>query len=82
MKKMYVCGLCASCGISHCCVLHDFPLLMLVDDATADHMEEAYSRAGHMTTSYIAISVSFWLPHPVAVSDFIIGVRVLRCECV
>ena len=43
-------------------------LLMLVEDARGDHIEEAYSRAGLMT----AMSVSFCLPHPVAVSDFII----------
>ena len=36
-------------------------LLMLVEDATGDHMEERYS-----------MSVSFCLPHPVAVSAFII----------
>ena len=35
-------------------------------------MEEAYSRAGLMTALYVAMSVSFCLPHPVAVSVFII----------
>ena len=38
-------------------------LLMLVEDAIGDHTEEAYSRA---------MSVSFCLPHPVAVSAFMI----------
>ena len=47
MQMLYVCVLCASCGSSQCCVLHD--LLMLVEDAIGDHTEEAYSRAGLIT---------------------------------
>ena len=48
-------------------------LLMLVEDATrGDRMEEAYSRVGLMTALYVAMSVSFCLPHPVAVTNFII----------
>ena len=47
-------------------------LLMLVDDARGDHMEEAYSRAGLITALYVAMSVSFCLRHPVAVSAFMI----------
>ena len=58
-------------------------LLMLVEDARGDHMEEAYSRADLITALYVAKSVSFCLPHPVAVSAFIICrgvcVRVRRC---
>ena len=46
-------------------------LLMLVEEERGDPMEEAYSRAGLMT----AMSVSFCLPHHVAVSAFII------CRC-
>ena len=42
--QMYVCVLCESCGLLQCCILHEFSLLILVDD-----MEEAYSRAGLMT---------------------------------
>ena len=34
-------------------------LLLRVDDARGDHMEEAYCRAGHMTALYVAMSVSF-----------------------
>ena len=41
-------------------------------------MEEAYSRAGLMTALWVAMSVSFCLPHPVVVSAFII----YRCLCV
>ena len=47
-------------------------LLMLIEDARGDHMEEAVSRAGLMTALYVATSVSFCLPHPVDVSTFII----------
>ena len=47
-------------------------LLMLVEDARCDNMEEAYSRAGLITPLYIAMSVSLCLPHPVAVCVFII----------
>ena len=55
-------------------------LLMLVEDARGDHMEEeAYSRAGLMTALLVAMSVSFCLPHPVAVSAFIICSGVCAC---
>ena len=47
-------------------------LLRLVEDARGDHMEEAYSRTGLITALYVAMSVSFCLPHPVAVSAFFI----------
>ena len=45
-------------------------LLMMVEDARGDHMEEAYSRV---------MSVSFCLPHPVAVSAFIICSGLSAC---
>ena len=51
------------------CILWQFSmlrLLMQVEDARGDHMEEESSRAGLMT----AMSVSFCLPHAVAVSVF------------
>ena len=35
-------------------------------------MEEAYSRVCLITALKVAMSASFCLPHPVAVSDFII----------
>ena len=49
MQMLSVCVLCASCGTSQCCVLHDLQLLMLVEDAKGDHMAKAYSRAGLIT---------------------------------
>ena len=42
-------------------------------------MEEAYSRAGLMTALSVAMSVSFCLPHPVAVSAFIICSDLCAC---
>ena len=54
-------------------------LLMLVEDAICDHTEEAYSRAGLITALYVAMSVSFCLPHPVAVSAFMICRDVCAC---
>ena len=52
MQMLYVYILCASCGSDQCCILHDMPLLMLVEDARGDHLEELYSRAGLMTVLY------------------------------
>ena len=54
-------------------------LLMLVEDAIGDHTEEAYSRADLMTAIYVAMSVSFCLSHPVAVSTFIICSGLCAC---
>ena len=42
-------------------------------------MEETYSRAGLMTALYLAMSVSFCLPHPLAVSAFIICRGLCAC---
>ena len=43
MQMLYVCVLCASCGSSQCCVLHDLQFVNAVDDVRGEHMEEAYS---------------------------------------
>ena len=48
-------------------------------DARGDHIEEAYSRAGLMTALYIDMSVSFCLPHRVAVSVFIMCSGLCAC---
>ena len=52
---------------------------MLVEDAIGDHTEEAYSRAGHITALYVAMSVSFCLPHPVSVRAFMICRGLCAC---
>ena len=68
-QLLYVCVLCASVLNAAFCMTYS--LLMLVEGTRGDHMEEAYSRASLMTALYVAVSVSFCLPHPVAVSYFI-----------
>ena len=47
IHMLYVCALCASCCSSLCCMTCS--LLMLVEDARGEHMEEVYSRTGLMT---------------------------------
>ena len=49
-------------------------LLMFLEDARGNHMEEAYSRA-----CLVAISVSFCLPHQFALSAFIICSGLCAC---
>ena len=66
-----ICCMFVSC-VHHVSVLNaafcmTCSLLMLVENARGDHMEEAYSRAGLMTGLYVAMSVSFCLPHVVVV---------------
>ena len=67
--KYAVC-LCSGC---------DGCLLMLVEDARGDHMEEAYSRAGFIIVLKVAMSVSFRLPHPVVASAFMICSGLCAC---
>ena len=52
---------------------------MLVEDAIGDRTEEAYPRAGLTTALYVAMSVSFCFPHPVAVSTFMICRGLCAC---
>ena len=47
-------------------------LLMLVENARGDHMEEAFSRASLMTALWVGMGVVFCFPHAVAGSVFII----------
>ena len=57
MQMLNVCVLCASCGSYQCCFYMTFSLVMLVDDARGNHMDEAvYSRAGPMTAVYVAMA--------------------------
>ena len=52
---------------------------MLVEGARDDHTKEAYSRAGLITALYVAMSVSFCLPHPVAVCALMIYRGLCAC---
>ena len=45
MQMLYVCVLCLV-AVLNAAFCMTFSLLMLVEDAIGDHMEEAYSRAG------------------------------------
>ena len=50
MQLLYVCVLCASCGSSQCCILHDLQFVNAGRRCRiGDHMEEEYPRAGLMT---------------------------------
>ena len=49
MQMLYVCVLCASVAVFNAAFCMTCSLLMLVEDARGDHMEEAYSRAGRIT---------------------------------
>ena len=49
MQMLYVCVLCASCGSSQCCVLHDLQFVNAGRGCNWRHTEEAYSRAGLIT---------------------------------
>ena len=66
VMQMYVCAVLNAAFCMTC------SLLILVEDARGDHMVETYSRAGLITTLLVAMSVSFSLPHHVAVSAFMI----------
>ena len=79
MQMLYVCVLCASCGSTQCCVLHDLQFVNTGRGCNIDHTEEAYSRAGLITALYVAMSVSFCLPHPIAVSAFMICKGLCAC---
>ena len=54
-------------------------LLVLVEDARGDHMEEVYFTAGLLTALQVAMSVSFCLPHPISVSASIICSGLYAC---
>ena len=63
----------SSCGSSKCGILHDLQFL----NAGRGCKRRPYGRAGFMTALLVAISVSFCLPHPVAVSVIFNGL----CAC-
>ena len=77
------CCMCVSCvhpvAVLNAASCMPCSLLMLVEDAIDDHTEEAYYRTGLITALYVAMSVSFCLSHPVAVSAFMICRGVCAC---
>ena len=47
IEMLYVGVLCASHSSTHASFCMTCHLIMLIEDARGDHMEEAYTRAGH-----------------------------------
>ena len=76
---LYVCVLCASCGSSQCCVLHD----LLFVNAGRGCNRRPYRRGILQSRSHNCFigshEVSFCLPHPVAVSAFMICRGLCAC---
>ena len=79
MQILYACSCVHPVSVLNAEFCMTCSLLMLVEDARGDHMEEAYARAGLMTALYVAMIVSFCLSHPVAVSAFIICSGLCAC---
>ena len=77
------CFMCVSCvhpvTVLNAAFYMTYSLLMLVEDERGDHMEEVFSGAGLMTALYVVMSVSFGLPHLVAVSAFTICRSLCAC---
>ena len=63
MQMLYVCVQFVSCvhpmAVPNAAFCMICSLLMLVEDASGDHTEETYTRAGLITALYVAMSVSF-----------------------
>ena len=84
MFSSCICCICVSCvhpvAVLNAAFCMTCSLLMLVEDARGDHMEEAYSRVGLIPALYVAMSVSFCLSHPVAVSFLMICRGLCACN--
>ena len=72
MQMLYVCVLCASGGSSQCCVLHDLQFV----DAGRGCMRQPYEKRILQSRSH---NCFVGLPHPVAVSAFMICRDVCAC---
>ena len=76
LVQMYVCIVCASCGSSQCCVLHDLQFV----NAGRGCKSRPYGRVILQSWPHNCIvSVSFCLPHSVAVSAFMICRGLCAC---
>ena len=72
MQMLYACVVCASCGSSQCCILHDLQFVNLVEDVRGDSYGRGILQSRFHDFLIGSQIVSFCLPHPVAVSTFII----------
>ena len=76
VMQMYVCGLCASCGNSQCCILHDLQFV----NAGRGCNRRPYRRGILQSQSHNCFIGSHeCLPHPVAVSAFMICRGLCAC---
>ena len=84
MHMLYVCVLCASCGSSQCCILHDLQFV----NAGRGCKGRPYGRGIFQIRFHdcligiamrTAMHVTFCLSHPVAVSAFIICSGLCAC---
>ena len=79
MQMLYVCVLCASCGSSQCCVLHDLQFV----NAGRGCNRRPYRRGILQSRSHNCFIGSheclLLLPHPVAVSVFMICRGLCAC---
>ena len=80
MQMLYVCVLCASCGSSQCCVLHDLQFV----NAGRGCNRRPYRRGilqsrSHRSHNCFIGSHECLLPHLVAVSAFIICSGLCAC---
>ena len=77
MHILYVCV--HPVAVLHAAFCMTSSLLMLFPDARGNHIEKAYSRVGLVIALYVAMSVSFCLPHLVTVSAFRICSGLCAC---
>ena len=79
LQMMYVCVLCASCGISQCCILHDLQLV----NAGRGYKRRPYGRGILQSQSHDCLISSheciLLFTQPVAVSAFIICSGLCAC---
>ena len=75
MQMLYVCVLCASCGSSQCCVLHDLQFV----NAGRGCNRRPYRRGILQSLSHNCFIGSHECLHPVAVSAFMICRGLCAC---
>ena len=79
MQMLYVCVLCASCGSSQSCVLHDLQFVNAGQGCNRRPYRRGILQSRSHNCFIEAMSVSFCLPHPVAVIAFMICRGLCAC---
>ena len=77
MQMLYFCVLCASCDSSQCCILHDLQFV----NAGRGCKRSSYGRGIFQSRSHDCLvgSHECLLPHPVAVTAFLICRGLCAC---